>query len=127
MSGTVNSSGESDNPFELSPAHEQRIRERAYHLWESEGRPQGRAEEYWERARALDAIQSSPPALLPQRLPADPGGEPVGGAPFAPALVEEAALQQNLGEFPGRQADQGEVMATPTTRREARAFRKGAR
>jgi hypothetical protein len=30
---------------------EQRIRERAYLLWEMEGRPEGREEEYWHRAR----------------------------------------------------------------------------
>lgn len=29
---------------------EQRIRERAYSLWEAEGRPHGRSEEYWNRA-----------------------------------------------------------------------------
>ena len=32
---------------------EQRIRERAYLLWEADGRPQGREIEYWERARFL--------------------------------------------------------------------------
>ena len=30
---------------------EQRIRERAYLLWEMEGRPDGREDEYWHRAR----------------------------------------------------------------------------
>jgi hypothetical protein len=30
---------------------EQRIRERAYLLWEMEGKPDGRADEYWHRAR----------------------------------------------------------------------------
>ena len=37
-----------------NPAHrEQRIRERAYRMWESEGRPEGRAEQYWHRAEEL--------------------------------------------------------------------------
>jgi Protein of unknown function (DUF2934) len=27
--------------------HEQLIRERAYHLWEQEGRPEGRADLHW--------------------------------------------------------------------------------
>ncbi|MGH7156442.1 MAG: DUF2934 domain-containing protein [Acetobacteraceae bacterium] len=31
----------------------QRIRERAYRLWEEDGGPSGRDLEYWERARAL--------------------------------------------------------------------------
>lgn len=32
---------------------ETRIRERAYALWDQDGRPEGRAEEYWEKARRL--------------------------------------------------------------------------
>ncbi|WP_028239089.1 DUF2934 domain-containing protein [Stutzerimonas azotifigens] len=35
---------------------EQRIRERAYQLWEADGRPEGRDTEYWTRAR--DEIDS---------------------------------------------------------------------
>ena len=34
---------------------EQRIRERAYHLWEADGSPEGKADEYWHRARQLVA------------------------------------------------------------------------
>jgi hypothetical protein len=43
---------------------EQRIEARAYQLWEAEGRPEGRAEEYWHRARELieaEAQSSYPP------------------------------------------------------------------
>jgi hypothetical protein len=32
---------------------ERRIRDRAYLLWEAEGKPDGRADEYWHRAREL--------------------------------------------------------------------------
>ena len=32
---------------------EERVRQRAYALWEMEGRPEGRADEYWHRAREL--------------------------------------------------------------------------
>jgi hypothetical protein len=32
---------------------EERIRRRAYELWVEEGQPEGRAEDNWERARAL--------------------------------------------------------------------------
>jgi hypothetical protein len=31
---------------------EQKIRERAYRIWEEKGRPKGRGKEHWERARA---------------------------------------------------------------------------
>jgi hypothetical protein len=36
---------------------EQRIRERAYHLWEAEGRPERRAEEHWRLALMLEEGQ----------------------------------------------------------------------
>jgi hypothetical protein len=32
---------------------ELRIRERAYQLWEADGAPEGKSEEYWHRARKL--------------------------------------------------------------------------
>jgi hypothetical protein len=31
---------------------ERLIRERAYEIWESEGRPQGRSDDHWKQARA---------------------------------------------------------------------------
>jgi Protein of unknown function (DUF2934) len=49
----------SENPDHL----EQRIRELAYHLWEVEGRPDGRQDEYWNRAQELleDEMKSAYP------------------------------------------------------------------
>lgn len=42
---------------------DQPIRERAYALWEKEGRPDGRDAEFWERARLLiEAETAIPPA-----------------------------------------------------------------
>ena len=32
--------------------HEDAVRVRAYHLWEADGRPDGRAEHYWQLAAA---------------------------------------------------------------------------
>lgn len=41
---------------------EEQIRARAYELWEKDGSPEGRADEYWERARTLvEAEQSADP------------------------------------------------------------------
>lgn len=36
-------------------AHDQHLRERAYVLWQQEGCPEGRAEEYWRRTREFEA------------------------------------------------------------------------
>ena len=49
----------SENPLEYDSAREERIRERAYHLWEADGRPPGNDLEYWERARELVGMQES--------------------------------------------------------------------
>ena len=55
-----------DDKQNEEPAHlEQRIRERAYQMWEREGRPEGRADQYWLRAEEIiqDEAQSAyPPA-----------------------------------------------------------------
>ena len=37
--------------------HEHRIRERAYAIWEREGRPEGREHEHWLRAEAEIAAE----------------------------------------------------------------------
>jgi hypothetical protein len=46
----------------MSDSREQRIRERAHSLWESEGSPEGRHEEFWFRAERLIAAEDSPEA-----------------------------------------------------------------
>jgi Protein of unknown function (DUF2934) len=40
---------------------EDRIRVRAYHLWEASGRPPGREQEFWARAHELIATEDHPP------------------------------------------------------------------
>jgi hypothetical protein len=37
--------------------HEQRVRERAYAIWEAEGRPDGKEHEHWLRAEADIAVE----------------------------------------------------------------------
>jgi hypothetical protein len=98
------------NPLEYDPDREHRIRQRAYHLWEAEGKPHGRDVEFWERARELEAIAESAGA---GQIP-NPQQHPES---VRETGVEEAEIQQNLGEFPDRFADQGEVQPTPTPRK----------
>jgi hypothetical protein len=100
----------SDNPLDRDDvARKQRIRERAYHLWEADGRPDGRDLDYWERARELVGMEESAGAgLLPNPMTV-PDPRP-----------EEAEIQSNLGEFPDRFADQGEWESTPEPRHRQR-------
>ena len=97
----------SGNPLEDDPAREQRIRERAYLLWEADGSPPGNDLEYWERARELVGMSDS--GKTAQRdVP-----EPDDPAVMAGQPIEEASIQANLGEFPDRLSDQGEHPQVP--------------
>ncbi len=99
-----------ENPLEADDARDMRIRERAYHLWQSEGEPHGNENEYLERARELVAIEESAGA---GQLPVPKEGSTSTGG----VIVEEAFIQDNLGEFPDRLSDQGEHQATPRARK----------
>jgi hypothetical protein len=95
------------NPLAFDPGREQRVRERAYHLWETDGKPHGRDVEYWERARELIGMEESAGSGLLPNPQTEPNSPRETG-------IEEADIQENLGEFPGLQTDQGEVKMTPT-------------
>ncbi|WP_158746099.1 DUF2934 domain-containing protein [Acidisphaera sp. L21] len=100
----------SDNPLEYDSAREQLIRERAYLLWEADGSPHGADLEYWERARELVGMEQSAGAgQKPVPSPDDP-------SVILGQAVEEASIQDNLGEIPGRMTDQGEQRQTPSKR-----------
>jgi hypothetical protein len=115
QSGT--SQGSPANPLDdTDEARHYRIRERAYHLWEADGCPEGRETEFWERASELVGMEESAGA---GQLP-NPATQP-GADPHRTQIVEEAFLQDNLGEFPGRQADQGERPQTPSRTNIAKA------
>jgi hypothetical protein len=73
---------------------QERIRRKAYEMWESEGGIHGRAEDHWHLAAQLVAEEDAQRSSL---LPFDPGGD---------SPVEEAFILDNLGEFPAL-ADQG--------------------
>ena len=84
----------------------ERIRERAYRLWLEEGCPEGRADDHWDKASELVAIEESyKDTLKPNPTEAyenSPTGEP----------VEPLEAVQNLGEFPTL-VDQGEEAVFP--------------
>lgn len=103
-----------DNEHDLA----ERIRVRAYHLWEQQGRPEGRADAHWDQATELVAIEDNQrlamkPVPTPEQL--GPTGEP----------VEPLQAVENAGEFPTL-TDQGEERTAPT-RRASPANNTGAR
>jgi Protein of unknown function (DUF2934) len=46
---------------------EEKLRLQAYHLWEADGRPEGRSTEYWEKARVL--LEQEAAAVVPVTPP----------------------------------------------------------
>jgi hypothetical protein len=98
----------SSNPLEFDAKRDARIRERAYHLWKADGEPHGRDAEYWERASELVGMAES--AGSGQISPQEDEARRVDGQ-----IVEEASIQQNWGEFPDRQTDQGDRVETPVS------------
>lgn len=98
-----------DNPLDDSDGERNaRIEKRAYHLWEVGGRPHGQHDEFWERASELVRMEEAAGfGQLPNPATV-PGADPSRVQP-----VEEAFIQDNLGEFPDRSSDQGERPQTP--------------
>lgn len=44
----------------MTPDREEKIRQRAYELWEAEGRPDGKQQEHWDRAvREINAEEEA--------------------------------------------------------------------
>jgi len=55
---------------------EDRVRVRAYHIWEANGRPSGRDEEFWRRACEMIAIDEDQPISRDQRRQPKPSQSP---------------------------------------------------
>ena len=97
----------SDNPLETTPEREHEIEARAKSLMEEAGGA-GAIEDFRERADELIRMEhAGNPGQLPNPM-------------NHPEIIEEASIQENLGEFPGARsaADQGERRETPMTREE---------
>lgn len=77
----------------MSANRDDKIRARAYQLWEEEGRPEGRADQHWFSARESLAVEENNESAL---LPADSGTD-----------AEPIEAIENAGEFPTL-TDQGE-------------------
>ena len=106
-----------DNPLQTDPAREHRVRERAYHLWEADGKPHGHDVEYWERARELVAMEDSTGSGLLPIPQSRPGSILETG-------TEDADTQENPGEFPDRFSEHTDVPITRAARRSPARRRK---
>lgn len=85
---------------------EQRIKQRAYEIWEEEGRPEGRAQDHWRRAEAELAGQGGARGGY-----SGPGDTSVGGYGYS----------GEAGEAQGRSA--GTARPHDTAQRQAGALK----
>ncbi|MFU3248557.1 DUF2934 domain-containing protein [Pseudomonas paraeruginosa] len=97
-------------------ADEKRIREFAYQIWESEGRPEGQAERHWAMARQLAEAEAAAPAPKKPRARARPGEE-------TPALLQPPAAKTRKprAAAPARPASEKPAAAKPRSRRKPEA------
>lgn len=98
---------------DTSGPDEERIRARAYALWEAEGFPDGQHERHWLEAREIVALEDSQQSTLKPVPDIADVGEPV-----EPALAVDGAA-----DVPGL-TDQGEDSGAPQVM-PARTARRG--
>jgi hypothetical protein len=87
----------------MEPDKEARIRERAYEIWVSEGRPHGRDAEHWQKAEAEIAAESGA-AADHAAAGSKPGSEPQSAPPVAssvPSSNSAAPLRSRRATKPG--------------------------
>lgn len=92
---------------DLAETLEERIRRRAYEIWERDGRPEGRAEDHWKLASEEIAIEDNYSATLRPNPAHGPDDTARRTEPVEPVLS-----MANQGEVPGL-ADQGEEFQVP--------------
>lgn len=88
----------------------ERIRRKAYELWEADGRPDGRRDAHWDKATELVAIEDN------HSLATEPVSEIKETGPTGEPVEPIEALE-NTGEYP-TMTDQGEQL-NPARRRSA--------
>ncbi|AQS87137.1 hypothetical protein AA101099_1063 [Neoasaia chiangmaiensis NBRC 101099] len=102
------------NPLAPSPERDAKIRAKANELWTADGKPDCGATAYHEQASEIIGMEEHPHA----------GEISVNDLPppdRADIQVENAEIQENLGEFPERQTDQGDHAHFPEAKNERNA------
>ncbi|EJT84625.1 hypothetical protein PPS11_20139 [Pseudomonas putida S11] len=87
---------------------EKRIREFAYQIWESEGKPAGQEDRHWDMARKLAEAEALAPKAAPRKT--GPGRSPT----VAAEPVEKAVAVE---ETPGGEKDRLPVEPAPASSR----------
>lgn len=75
---------------------EEKLRLQAYHLWEADGRPEGRSTEYWEKARALLERERAPVIRPHEGHEADAVAAPLAKKPVKTKSKATPAGEDNV-------------------------------
>ncbi|KJK16597.1 DUF2934 domain-containing protein [Pseudomonas sp. NPDC087612] len=76
---------------------EKRIREFAYQIWESEGKPEGQEERHWAMARKLAEAEALAPKVTPRKPAKAP---PASSAKAKPASTAPAPKKPRASKKP---------------------------
>lgn len=80
---------------------DKRIREFAYQIWESEGKPEGQEARHWEMARKLAEAEALAPSTPPKASKAKPAStKPAARSAAKPKAKPAAAVVLPPGEKP---------------------------
>src|SRR3954451_23357975 len=94
---------------------EERVKQRAYEIWEREGRPEGREADHWALAKEEVAIEDNQSqALMPN--PSQGGDDTV----IHPEPVEPLLAADSLGEDVGGPTNQSDEQPLPKKTRARR-------
>lgn len=92
------------------PADEAAIREQAYYFWEAEGRPEGREQEFWQRAAVAVAEKGQLDTLTkgaPKRGKAEAKLKAAKAAPKVKAASKVKAAASTAKAAPAKAAKAG--------------------
>lgn len=108
-----------ENPLENSPARDAKIRARAKEMWIADGKPTCGPDGYMEAASELVGMEINPDAgeiPVESPVPVGPEGQP----------VEDARIQENLGDPGGSMDELGDRQEVPfgTREEEVKALRE---
>jgi hypothetical protein len=79
----------------MAENRDERVRKRAYEIWEKEGRPHGRHDEHWRRAAEEDLAREDAAAAKEGRGEKPPSSQP---KPAGKSDPQKPTAQQRAGE-----------------------------
>ena len=102
---------------------EQQIRELAYDIWQSEGRPEGQEERHWEMARKLVEARggAGTPTVKPAGKTRKPTTKPVDATPGSKSAKKSADGAQSVKPAKAAAAAKGNARPGPEAATDAQA------